>query len=79
MVAEETRLGFIRWILTEKLSDGGEWLPRALFKNLITLVMVGLYGYQIVMEREVNESFMLMLGMILGFYFKSGSDGKKET
>lgn len=56
---------FLRWICSQILST-------SFFKNTITLMIVCVYCILMVMGRTPDSQFGLLVGMILGFYFKRG-------
>ena len=53
----------LRWLL-------GEMLTTTFFKNTITLQIVLTYCYLVATGATPDSQFGLMVGMVLGFYFK---------
>ena len=49
----------------------GEFLKTEHFKNTITLILVATYCWLMVAEVKPDSQFSLLVGMVLGFYFKS--------
>lgn len=56
---------FFRWLLSKVLTT-------EFFKNTITLMLVGVYCTLMIMGRTPESQFGILIGMILGNYFKKG-------
>ena len=56
----------LRWI-------AGEILKTEHFKNTITLILVATYCWMMVRSIPTTSEFALLVGMVLGFYFKKGN------
>lgn len=59
----DRRQSYLRWLT-------GEVLTTEFFKNTITLQIVMTYCYLMMTGRTVDSQFGLLVGMILGFYYK---------
>ena len=59
-MAEKT---FIRWL-------AGHLLTTEQFKNVVTMCLVLTYCALVIQGEEPNNEFALLVGMVLGFYFK---------
>ena len=62
---------------TQLISEKGDvWL--LLFKNIIAIIMVFAFVILCVIGRPVPQEFNLLLGLIIGFYFKNNTTTKKK-
>ena len=53
-----------------------ELLKTEHFKNTVTLILTMTYCYLMVAQVKPDSQFSLLVGMVLGFYFKSsGKEG----
>ena len=70
---DKPKQSLFRWFFTTQfvLEKAPVW--KALFMNKVTITFVIFYGYQLYQRIEIDEHFTLLLGMILGYYFKSDS------
>lgn len=57
---------FLRWL-------AGHLLTTEQFKNTVTITLVTTYCYMAVTGVEVSSEFSMLVGMVLGFYFKKDS------
>ncbi len=60
---EDERTPAIKWFVTEILKTEH-------FKNGITIILVLTYCWMIINNIKPNNEFALLVGMVLGFYFK---------
>jgi len=56
---------FVRWFLQFILKTEH-------FMNMIALLVVSTFMYMIVKERGVTDSFYLLVGSVIGYYFTKG-------
>jgi hypothetical protein len=63
MKAGNTPKPFHYWLAEQILSTD-------FFKNTITLMLVAAYCALLFLGREIDSQFALLVGMVLGFYFK---------
>lgn len=59
----EEKISTLRWFI-------GEFLKTEHFKNSITLILVMTYCWMMVNTLVTSNEFSLLVGMVLGFYFK---------
>lgn len=64
------KLGFARWFLTY-------FLTTEHFKNSITVMIVSVYCYLKLAQIPTGSEYDLLVGMVLGFYFKKDSESPK--
>lgn len=60
---ENDRMPAVKWLISEVLKTEH-------FKNVITMVLVMTYCWMMVEGMKPNNEFALLVGMVLGFYFK---------
>ena len=63
---------FLKWFFEQHLKVENSELWLNIFKNFITLLIVGLFAFQVFTAQVIKEEFWLLLGMVLGFYFQEG-------
>ena len=64
-MAEGERSSGFRWLVSEILKTER-------FKNAITMVLVLTYCWMTIKDVKPSNEFALLVGMVLGFYFKKG-------
>lgn len=66
----EEKETFIRFLLTKQLitEKGAVWLQ--LFKNLIALILIITFVILVLKQIKIPQEFNLLLGIVIGFYFK---------
>ncbi len=62
-VFDDHKVPFVRWLASYVLTVD-------FFKNTITLMVVSVYCFMMLMGRAPTAEFGLLVGMLLGFYFK---------
>lgn len=68
---------FIRWLFETQLVSYKAEVWQAFFKNFITVVLVLAYVYMLVFGVVIPQGFEIIIGFVLGFYFKERSINKK--
>ena len=66
----KTITDFIKWFFKEEFNKDKIHIWQQFFMNKITLIFVLTYIYMTITNQEVSEAFDLLLGIIVGFYFK---------
>ena len=64
-MAEGDHTSTLRWLVSEILKTER-------FKNTITMVLVLTYCWMTIQDVKPSNEFALLVGMVLGFYFKKG-------
>lgn len=64
---ESSHVSYLRWAT-------GQILTTEFFKNTVTLLLVATYCLLMVLGRTPDSQFSLLVGMVLGFYFKHGRE-----
>jgi len=61
----------------------GQWFVNNIlttehFKNTITLILTLTYCWMMTHQHQPSNEFSLLVGMVLGFYFKRGEGSSSE-
>ena len=67
---EQEREPFVRWFLNNFLTTDH-------FRNAITMTLVMVYAVQVVRGAPIDDHFFMLLGLVLGAYFKDKYDSLK--
>lgn len=65
---------FCRWFIATQATAAKTEIWQSFFKDFISAVLVSVYAYMTINEIQIPPGFDLLLGMVLGFYFKSNRD-----
>ena len=66
--------GFARWFIATQATQAKTEIWQSFFKDFIAMVLVCVYATMILASIDIPPGFDLLLGMVLGFYFKSNRD-----
>lgn len=67
-----------KWFFDTQFIKRKSSIWKDLFMNLIALVLIVIYGFQLINGITVNSEFMILLSMILGYYFNSKHHDKND-
>ena len=67
-------LPFLKWVFATQFVPEKAELLQSVFKDVIAATLVFTYAYMVARGWDVPTGFDILLGMVMGFYFKSNRD-----
>ena len=67
-------LPWFKWLFATQFVPEKAELLQSVFKDIIAASLVFTYSYMVARGEEVPTGFDILLGMVMGFYFKSNKD-----
>ena len=69
---------FLKWLFETQLVTCKAEVWQAFFKNFITVILVLAYVYMLIVGAIIPQGFEIIIGFVLGFYFKERINKSKK-